>query len=82
MSDFYNELMKGLNEAIAIERGELDNRITFTDSIVQGFITEGRNEVIRKVLESNLVTPEQIAEILQLSVTEVKKIAKNVPVEA
>ena len=54
--------------------------------IVQGFISEGRekgrNEVIKKVLESKLVTPEQIAEILQLSVTEVKKIAKKVSVEA
>ena len=35
----------------------------------------------KKVLEAKLVTPEQIAEILQLSVTEVKKIAKKVPVE-
>ena len=82
MSEFFNELKKGLDEAIAIERGELDSRIAVTNSIVQGFITKGRNEVIRKILEAQLVTPEQIAEILQLSVTEVKKIAKNVPVEA
>ena len=86
LSDFYNDLITGLNEAIAIERGEIDGRITDSDSVVKGFITEGRekgrNEVIRKVLESKLVTPEQIAGILQLSVAEVNKIAKMRPTEA
>ena len=54
--------------------------------IVQGFVDEGREkereELIRKMLDANLVTPEQIASLLKISVAEVKKIAKNVPVEA
>ena len=54
--------------------------------IVQGFVDEGREkereELIRKMLDANLVTPEQIANLLKISVAEVKKIAKNVPVEA
>ena len=49
--------------------------------IVDGFIKEGRergrNEVIQKVLESKYVTPEQIADILNITVTDVMKIAKN-----
>ena len=39
-------------------------------------------EYIRKMLDANLVTPEQIANLLKISVAEVKKIAKKVPVEA
>ena len=50
MSEFFDDLMTGLNEAVAIERGKLNGRITVTDSIVQGFINEGRNEVTQKVL--------------------------------
>ena len=54
--------------------------------IVQGFVDEGREqerkELIRKMLDANLVTPEQIANLLNISVAEVKKIAKKVPVEA
>ena len=54
--------------------------------IVQGFVDEGRKkereELIRKMLDANLVTPEQIANLLKISVAEVKKIAKKVPVEA
>ena len=54
--------------------------------IVQGFVDEGREkereELIRKMLDANLVTPEQIASLLKISVAEVKKIAKKVPVEA
>ena len=54
--------------------------------IVQGFVDEGREkereELIRKMLDANLVTPEQIANLLKISVAEVKKIAKKVPVEA
>ena len=77
MSEFFDELITGLNEAVAIERGELNGRITVTDSIVQGFINEGRNEVIQKVLESKYVTPEQITDILNIPVNDVMKIAKN-----
>ena len=54
--------------------------------IVQGFVDEGREkereELIKKMLDANLVTPEQIANLLKISVAEVKKIAKKVPVEA
>lgn len=77
MSEFFDELITGLNEAVAIERGELNGRITVIDSIVQGFINEERNEVIQKVLESKYVTSEQIADILNIPVTYVMKIAKN-----
>ena len=59
--------------------------VTMCD-IVQGFVDEGREkereELIRKMLDANLVTPEQIANLLNISVAEVKKIAKKVPVEA
>ena len=54
--------------------------------IVQGFVNEGKAEgkaeLIKKMLDANLVTPEQIASLLKISVAEVKKIAKKVPVEA
>ena len=54
--------------------------------IVQGFVDEGREkereELIKKMLDANLVTPEQIANLLKISIAEVKKIAKKVPVEA
>ena len=42
---------------------------------------EGKEEVIRKMLEAKLVTPEQIADLLKISVKEVKKIASKVPVQ-
>lgn len=50
--------------------------------IVQGFVNEGKEEVINKLLDAKNLTVEQIADILKLSVAEVKKIAKKVPVEA
>lgn len=54
--------------------------------IVQRFVNEGREkereELIKKMLDANLVTPEQIASLLKISVAEVKKIAKKVSVEA
>ena len=55
--------------------------VTMCD-IVQGFVNEGKEEVIRKMLEAKLVTPEQIAELLKIPVKEVKKIAAKIPVEA
>ena len=52
--------------------------------IVQGFVNEGRAagkaEVIRKMLETKFATEEQIANLLKISVDEVKKIAEKVPV--
>ena len=58
--------------------------VTMCD-IVQGFVNEGkeegRAELIRKMLESNFATEQQIADLLKISVKEVKKIAAKVPVE-
>lgn len=77
MSEFFDELITGLNEAVAIERGELNGRITVTDSIVQGFINEGKEDVIRKLLDANAITVEQIAAVLKLPISEMKEIGKK-----
>ncbi|MDD7535187.1 MAG: hypothetical protein SPK18_04915 [Treponema sp.] len=58
--------------------------------IVQGFVQEGRIEgreqgkadIIRKMLDAKLVSEQQIADLLKISVEEVKKIAAKVPVQA
>ena len=58
--------------------------------IVQGFVQEGRiegreqgkAEIIRKMLDANFATEQQIADLLKISVEEVKKIAAKVPVQA
>ena len=54
--------------------------------IFEDFVNEGkekgRAELIRKMLESNFATEQQIADLLKISVKEVKKIAAKVPVEA
>ena len=52
----------------------------FEDFVNQGK-EKGKEEVIRKMLEAKLVTPEQIAALLKIPVKEVKKIASKVPVE-
>ena len=41
-----------------------------------------RAELVRKMLEAKLVTEQQIADLLKISVKEVKKIAAKVPVQA
>ena len=43
---------------------------------------EERGEIIRKMLNANALTVEQIADILKLPVDEVKQIAQKVPAEA
>ena len=43
-------------------------------------ILEGKADVIRKMLDANALTIEQIADILKLPVKEVQKIAQKVPV--
>ena len=43
---------------------------------------EGKADVIRKMLDANALTIEQIADILKLPVKEVQKIAQKVPVNA
>lgn len=69
------------NEVISNKKGG----ITMCD-IVQGFVQEGRDqekaELIRKMLDTKFATEQQIADLLKISVKEVKKIAAKVPVEA
>ena len=54
--------------------------------IVQGFVNEGKEirtaELVKKMLETHFATEQQIADLLKISVKEVKKIAAKVPVEA
>lgn len=69
------------NEVISNKKGG----ITMCD-IVQGFVQEGRDqekaELIRKMLDTKFATEQQIADLLKISVKEVKKIAAKVPVQA
>lgn len=58
--------------------GRIEGRI---EGITEG-ILEGKADVIRKMLDANALTIEQIADILKLPVKEVQKIAKKVPVNA
>ncbi|MBO4858248.1 MAG: Rpn family recombination-promoting nuclease/putative transposase [Treponema sp.] len=59
--------------------------VTMCD-IVQGFVQKGRDEekaeLVRKMLDAKLVTEQQIADLLNISVEEVRKIADKVPVQA
>ena len=58
--------------------------------VVEKIKNEGRNEgvlagkaeLIRKMLDTNFATEQQIADLLKISVKEVKKIAAKVPVQA
>lgn len=43
-------------------------------------LAEGKAEIIRKMLDAKALTVEQIADILKLPVSEIKKIAQKVPV--
>lgn len=45
-------------------------------------VLAGKAELIRKMLDAKLVTEQQIADLLKISVKEVKKIAAKVPVQA
>ena len=49
------------------------------DGITEG-ILEGKADVIKKMLETNFATEQQIAALLKISVKEVQKIARKVPV--
>lgn len=55
--------------------------ITMCD-VVERIEDRGKAEVIRKMLDAKLVTEQQIADLLKISVKEVKKIAAKVPVQA
>ncbi len=76
-----NYFEKIYNNSYKKERGG----ITMCE-IVQGFVQQGRDEaksdIIRKMLKSNFATEKQIADLLNMSIKEVRKIAKKVPVEA
>lgn len=52
------------------------------DEIVEKFKNEGKAEVVRKMLDAKLVSEQQIADLLKITVDEVKKIAAKVPVQA
>ena len=42
---------------------------------------EGKAELVRKMLDKKMATEQQIADLLEISVEEVRKIAAKVPVE-
>ena len=48
--------------------------------VVEDIKNRGKAELIKKMLDEKFATPEQIADLLKISVAEVKKIAKKVPV--
>ena len=66
-------------------RKEKEGGVTMCE-IVQGFVNKGRAEgkadMIRKMLETKFATEQQIADLLKISVGEVRKIAAKVPAEA
>lgn len=68
----------GITMCDVVERIRNDG---ITEGINKG-ILEGKADVIRKMLDANALTIEQIADILKLPVKEVQKIARKVPVNA
>ena len=50
--------------------------------VVEKIKNEGKAELVRKMLDSKFATEQQIADLLKISVKEVKKIAAKVPVQA
>ena len=70
--------------------GNLDKGGVTMCEVVEKIKNEGRNEgvlagkaeLIRKMLDAKLVTEQQIADLLKISVKEVKKIAAKVAVQA
>ena len=68
----------GITMCDVVERIRNDG---ITEGINEG-ILEGKADVIRKMLDANALTIEQIADILKLPVKEVKKIAAKVSVQA
>lgn len=77
----YNEVNSkkgGITMCDVVERIRNDG---ITEGINKG-ILEGKADVIKKMLDANALTIEQIADILKLPVKEVQKIARKVPVNA
>ena len=50
--------------------------------VVEKIKNEGKAELVKKMLDAKLVSEQQIADLLKISVKEVKKIAARVPVQA
>lgn len=50
--------------------------------VVERIENRGKEDLIRKMLDAKFATPEQIADLLKISVEDVKKIAEKVPVIA
>ena len=73
-----NSKKGGITMCDVVERIRNDG---ITEGINKG-ILEGKADVIRKMLDANALTIEQIADILKLPVKEVQKIARKVPVNA
>ena len=62
--------------------GNLDKGGVTMCEVVEKIKNEGKAELIRKMLDANFATEQQIADLLKISVKEVKKIAAKVPVQA
>lgn len=73
-----NSKKGGITMCDVVKRIRDDGR---TEGRTEG-ILEGKADVIRKMLDANALTIEQIADILKLPVKEVQKIAQKVPVNA
>lgn len=73
-----NSKKGGITMCDVVERIRNDGR---TEGRTEG-ILEGKADVIRKMLDANALTIEQIADILKLPVKVVQKIARKVPVNA
>ena len=73
-----NSKKGGITMCDVVERIRNDG---ITEGRTEG-ILEGKADVIRKMLDANALTIEQIADILKLPVKEVQKIARKVPVNA
>ena len=73
-----NSKKGGITMCDVVERIRNDG---ITEGINKG-ILEGKADVIKKMLDANALTIEQIADILKLPVKEVQKIARKVPVNA
>lgn len=63
-------------------KGDLKKGGVTMCEVVEKIKAEGKAELVRKMLEAKLVTEQQIADLLKISVKEVKKIAAKVPVKA
>ena len=62
--------------------GNLDKGGVTMCEVVEKIKNEGKAELIRRMLDTNFATEQQIADLLKISVKEVKKIAAKVPVQA